>query len=137
MNDFEEQLDAEIQRRLNDPVFLQEKLLLVLEENKRLVETIQSKEDEMNERGILEFAKATGQVEIAPGYKLFTREYFTKGRFVDFDSTHRVQVMKEGMFQHPFIFVAAGEVSGGQPDIAECESEENAILAIGIILASA
>ena len=60
----------------------------------------------MNERGILEIAKATGQVEIVPGYKLFTREYFTKGKFVDLDSTHRVQVMKDGMFQQPFVFVA-------------------------------
>ena len=45
--------------------------------------------------------------------------------------------MKEGMFQQPFVFVAAGEVSGGQPDIAPCESEEKAILAIKAILAAA
>jgi len=79
----------------------------------------------MNERGIIELVKAVGQVEIAPGYKLFTREFFTKGRFVDLDSTHRVEIMKDGLFKAPFIFVAASEVSGGQPDIAQCESEEN------------
>jgi hypothetical protein len=67
----------------------------------------------MNARGILELAKATGQAEIIHGYKLFTMGYFTKGRIVDLDSTHRVKVMKNGMFQCPFIFVAASELSGG------------------------
>jgi hypothetical protein len=44
----------------------------------------------MNERGILEIAKATGRTDIVPGYKLFTREYLRKGRIVDLDSTHLV-----------------------------------------------
>jgi len=91
----------------------------------------------MNERGIIEIVKTAGQVEIAPGYKLFTKEFFTKGRFVDLDSTHRVKIMKDGLFQHPFVFVAASEVSGGQPDIAQCESEGKAILAIKAIMAAA
>jgi hypothetical protein len=89
----------------------------------------------MNERGIIELVKASGQVEIAHGYKLFTREFFTKGRIVDLDSTHRIKIMKDGLFQHPFVFVAASEVSGGQPDIAQCESEEKAVIAIGVIIA--
>jgi hypothetical protein len=68
----------------------------------------------MRERGILEIAKATGQADVAPGYKLFTREYFTKGRIVDLDSTHRVEIARDGIFHDPFIFVAASEVSGGE-----------------------
>jgi hypothetical protein len=88
----------------------------------------------MNERGILEIAKATGQADIVPGYKVFAGEYFTKGRIVDLDSSHRVEIAKDGIFHSPFIFVAAGEISGGEPDIAECESEEKALIAIRTIL---
>jgi hypothetical protein len=71
------------------------------------------------------------------GYKLFTREYFTKGRIVDLDSTHRIEVMKCGTFQCPFIFVAASELSGGEPDIAQCENEAMALLAIEAITKAA
>jgi hypothetical protein len=88
----------------------------------------------MNARGILEIAKATGQADIAPGYKLFTGGYFTKGRIVDLDSTHRVEIARDGIFRNPFIFVAAAEISGGQPDIAECKNEEKALVAIRAIL---
>jgi hypothetical protein len=88
----------------------------------------------VNERGILELAKATGQADIVPGYKLFTRAYFTKGRIVDLDSAHRVEVARDGVFRAPFVFVAAGEVSGGEPDIAQCENEEKALMAIRAIL---
>jgi hypothetical protein len=91
----------------------------------------------MNARGILEITKATGQADIMPGYKLFTREYFTKGRIVDLDSTHRVEIAKDGIFHDPFVFVAASEVSGGEPDIAPCESEEKALIAIRAILEGA
>ena len=90
----------------------------------------------MNERGILELVKAIGQVEIVLGYKLFSREYLSKGRIVDLDSTHRVEIMKDDMFQHPFVLVAASEVSEGQLDIAECKSEEMAIHAIKLIMAA-
>jgi hypothetical protein len=88
----------------------------------------------MNARGILEIAKATGQADIAPGYKLFTGGYFMKGRIVDLDSTHRVEIAKGGIFHSPFIFVAAAEISGGQPDIAECKNEKKALVAIRAIL---
>jgi hypothetical protein len=85
-------------------------------------------------RGILEIAKAAGQADIMPGYKLFTREYFTKGRIVDLDSAHRIEIAKDGIFHDPFIFVAAGELSGGDPDIAGCRNEEKALVAIRAIL---
>jgi hypothetical protein len=88
----------------------------------------------MNERGILEIAKATGRANIAPGYKLFTKEYLRKGRIVDLDSTHLVEIAKDGIFRTPFVFVAASEVSGGEPDIALCESEENALVVIRTVL---
>jgi hypothetical protein len=45
--------------------------------------------------------------------------------------------MKNGMFQSPFIFVAASELSGGEPDIAQCENEEKALLAIEAIIKAA
>ena len=89
----------------------------------------------MNARGLLEIAKATGHVEVRHGYKLFTREYFKAGRVAALDSTHEIRVAKEGAFAHPFIFVAASELSGGAPDIAECESEEKAVYVIEAILA--
>ena len=89
----------------------------------------------MNARGLLEVVKATGQADIEPGYKLFTREYFKVGRIVDLDSAHRVEIMRDGMFHHPFVFVASSEVSGGEPDIAECENEEKALLAIEAMMA--
>ena len=38
MSDLDEKIEAELQKRINDPVFLQEKLLLAYEENKRVVE---------------------------------------------------------------------------------------------------
>jgi hypothetical protein len=88
----------------------------------------------MNERGILEIAKATGLADVAPGYKLFTGEYFRKGRIVDLDSTHRVEIAKDGIFHDPFVFVAASEISGGEPDIAGCENEEKALIVIRAIL---
>jgi hypothetical protein len=88
----------------------------------------------MNARGILELAKATGHVDITRDHKLFTKSYFSKGRIVDLDSTHRIEVAKEGAFSAPFIFVASSETSGGQPDIAQCDSEENALTVIETIL---
>jgi hypothetical protein len=88
----------------------------------------------MNERGILEIAKATGQADIVPGYKLFTREYLRKGRIVDLDSTHRVEIAKDGIFHAPFVFVAASEISGGEPDIAGCENEEMVLVVVRAIL---
>jgi hypothetical protein len=87
-----------------------------------------------NARDFLEIAKALGRVEFASGYKLFTREYLRKDRIVDLDSTHRVEIAKDGVFNRPFIFVAASKVSGGEPDIALCESEENALVVIRTIL---
>jgi len=54
VRDFEEQVKTEIQKRLNDPVYLQERLIEVLDENKRLledksrlVETVQEKDKEI------------------------------------------------------------------------------------------
>jgi hypothetical protein len=88
----------------------------------------------MDTRGILEIAKAVGQTDIVPGYKLFTREYFKAGRIVDLDSTHRAEIAKDDIFHSPFIFIAAAEISGGEPDIAECENEEKALVAIRTIL---
>jgi hypothetical protein len=88
----------------------------------------------MNEIEILKAAKATGQADIAPGYKLFTGAYLGRGRIVDLDSTHRVEITKDDIFHNPFIFVAASEVSGGEPDIGECENEEKALFVIRAIL---
>jgi hypothetical protein len=87
-----------------------------------------------NAREIFEIAKATGLADVAPGYKLFTGEYFKKGRIVDLDSTHRIQVTRDGIFHDPFVFVAASEISGGEPDIAPCENEEKALVVIRAIL---
>ena len=88
----------------------------------------------MTARGLIEIAKATGRVDIVPGFKLFIREFFQKGQVVDLDSNHRIRVAKDGAFTHPFIFVASSELSRGNPDIAECESEEKAIITIEAIL---
>jgi hypothetical protein len=49
----------------------------------------------MNSRGLIEIAKVLGQVDIAPGLKLFTREYFKKGRIIFLDDSHPAQVMRE------------------------------------------
>jgi hypothetical protein len=49
-------------------------------------------------------------------------------------STHRVEIAKDGIFRDPFVFVAASEVSGGEPDIAGCENEEMSLIAIRLIL---
>jgi hypothetical protein len=84
----------------------------------------------------LEIAKAAGCVEIIPGFKLFLKEYFTKGRVVELDSCHWVRVAGNG-FTQPFIFIASCKLSGGEPDIAECESEEMAIQVIEAICKSA
>ena len=150
MNEIEKQINDEVQKRLNDPAFLQEKLILALEKNKRLLEdkrilaeTIQSKMDEgkgcvnENARGLIEIAKTIGEVQIVDGIKLFTREFFSVGRFVDLDDTHRVEVAKEGLYQHPFIFVAENDVPGGDPLINQCENEDMALKAIELIMAFA
>jgi hypothetical protein len=91
----------------------------------------------MSARGILEIVKATGQADIAPGYKLFSREYFKAGRIVDLDSTHRIKLVKDAILNAHFIFVAASEVSGGLPDIAPCKDEKMALIAIKAILKEA
>jgi hypothetical protein len=88
----------------------------------------------MNARKILEFAKAVGYCDIAPGYKIFAREYFRVGRIVDLGFTHRIEIAKDGIFRQPFVFVTASEISGGEPDIAECGNEKKALLAIKAIL---
>jgi hypothetical protein len=87
-----------------------------------------------NSRALLETAKLTGQADITHGYKLFTREHFKKNQIIDLDATHRIRVMKDDIFESPFIFVAASDISGGQPDIAECADEQMALIAIHTIL---
>jgi hypothetical protein len=91
--------------------------------------------DGMNARGIVEIAKALGQVEIAPGLKLFTREYFKKGRIIFLDDSHPAQVMKDNVSSSPFIFVTSSDVTGGEPGIYESDYEENAISIIDSALA--
>jgi len=48
----------------------------------------------MNARGLLEICKALGQVEVTPGFMLFTKDFLRVGRTVDLGSSHRVQVKK-------------------------------------------
>ena len=57
-----------------------------------------------------------------------------KNQIIDLDDTHRIQVTKDGIFRAPFIFVASSDISGGQPDIAECDNEHLALIAIETIL---
>ena len=83
---------------------------------------------------ILETAKAYGQANITPGHKLFITEHFKKNQIIDLDDTHRIEVTKDGIFKAPFIFVATSDISGGQPDIAQCANEKNALYAIETIL---
>jgi len=47
MSDFNELVTAEVEKRLSDPVYLQEQLLRLAEDRKRLAETIQSREREI------------------------------------------------------------------------------------------
>ena len=89
----------------------------------------------MNARGLIEIAKAIGQVEIAPGLKLFTREYFKKGRIAFLDDNHPAEVINDNVFLAPFIFVTSSEVTGGEQGIYESDSETNAILMIDAVLA--
>jgi hypothetical protein len=88
----------------------------------------------MSARGILEFAKATGQVDVVPGFKLFTGEYFIKGNLVDLDSSHWAEVTGGGIPRSLFVFVAAGEITGGEPAILESENEEKTISFIEMLL---
>jgi hypothetical protein len=81
----------------------------------------------MNSRGLIEIAKALGQVDIAPGLKLFTKEYFKKGRIIFLDDSHPAHVMKDNVSSSPFIFVASSDVTGGEPGFYECDYEKNAI----------
>jgi hypothetical protein len=92
------------------------------------------KGETVNARGVLEFAKAAGQIDIVPGYKLFTGEYFMKGRIVALDSDRWAEVTGDGLSRLPFVFVAAGEITGGEPAVLECENEENAISFIEMLL---
>ena len=77
----------------------------------------------MNERGVLEFAKAAGEVNIIPGYKLYTREYFIK-----------IMIESVDVFSIPFIFVSSGKAAD-IPEITGCENEQNAMEAIKFLLA--
>jgi hypothetical protein len=88
----------------------------------------------MSARGILEFAKAIGQVDVVPGFKLFTGEYFVKGQVVALDSSHWAEVTGDGIPPRLFVFVAAGEITGGEPSVFECENEEKAINFIEMLL---
>ncbi|MDR0290039.1 MAG: hypothetical protein LBI06_03820 [Treponema sp.] len=88
----------------------------------------------MSGRGVLEIAKATGTIDIVPGVKLFAKKYFEKGRIINLDSTHWAEVKDEIPHCPPFVFVVAGEISGGEPKILECENEDKAILFIEMFL---
>ena len=88
----------------------------------------------MSERGILELAKALGQVEIVPGLKLFTRDYFKKGKIVALDIVNLAEVISDDIFQFPFVFVLAGEMPNGKPKIFECKNEDKALLMIESII---
>jgi len=76
----------------------------------------------MNARGLIEIAKALGQVDIAPGLKLFTREYFKKGRVVFLDDNHPAEVMKDDIFPSPFI-VTLSDINGGNPRLYDCDPD--------------
>jgi hypothetical protein len=88
----------------------------------------------MNARGLIEIAKALGQVEIAPGLKLFTREYFKKGRIIFLDDNHPAEVINDNVSSAPFIIVTSSDVTGGEPGIYECAHEEGAIFIIDAAL---
>jgi hypothetical protein len=86
--------------------------------------------EEKNSRGLIEIAKALGQIEVVPGLKLFTREYFKKGRIIYLDDNHPAEVMKDNASPAPFIFILSSDVTGGEPGIYECDREEGAIYII-------
>jgi hypothetical protein len=52
----------------------------------------------MNERGILEIAKATGQADIAPGTAILTGRYLARLSYADFelDADYFLSVKEEG-----------------------------------------
>jgi len=85
--------------------------------------------EETNARGLLEIGKALGHLEIVPGLKLFTREYFKKGRIVYLDKDHPAEVMNDNIFPTPFIFTLS-DSEGGNPIIYECVHENVALCAI-------
>jgi hypothetical protein len=84
----------------------------------------------MSARGLLEFAKTTGEVEITPGLRLFTREHFRKGNIVDLDYGLKAMVIKECEIESPFLFVLGSEIPGGNPSFFECVSEIGALYLI-------
>ena len=86
-------------------------------------------------RGLLEIAKTLGQVDVVPGLKLFTREYFKKGHIVYLDDWHPAEVMKDNITSAPFLFVTSSDVTGGEPGIYECDNDENAINLINMAFA--
>jgi len=86
-------------------------------------------------RGLLEIAKTLGQVDVTPGFKLFTRDYFKKGHIVYLDDNHPAEVMKDNITSAPFLFVTSSDVTGGEPGIYECDNDENAMLMINAAFA--
>ena len=89
----------------------------------------------MNARGLLEIVKTLGQVDITPGLRMFTKEYFKKGQIVYLDDWHPAEVMKDNICSSPFLFATSSDVTGGKPGIYECDNEENAIHMIDAALA--
>jgi len=81
----------------------------------------------MNARGLLEIAKTLGQVDVVPGLRLFTREYFKKGDIVYLDDWYPAEIMNDNIFSAPFLFVTSSDISGGKPGIYECDNDEGAI----------
>jgi hypothetical protein len=88
----------------------------------------------MSGRGILEFAKATGQVDVVPGFKIFTGEYLTKGQIIALDSSHWAEVTGDGISRSFFVFIAASAITGGPPSVFVCENEEKAVCFIEMLL---
>jgi len=89
---------------------------------------------EMNARGLLEICKALGQVEVTPGFMLFTRDFIRVGRTVDLGFFHRVQVKK--VFPSLFVLTFLNKIAG-ELKCAGLDNEEDILFVLDATLETA
>ena len=88
----------------------------------------------MNVRGLLEICKALGQVEVTPGFMLFTKDFLKVGRTVDLGSSYRVQVNKA--FPSLFVLTFLDEIAG-EFKCAGLDNEEDVLFVLDATLETA
>jgi len=104
MNEFNELVTVEAEKRLSDPAYLQEQLLRFVEDRKRLTEVIQSQENELEALApVKEFyervAESDDWMDMRTAAKLLGFKRYGRNNLIDFLIEKDVLINKEEPYQ--------------------------------------